>query len=82
MDYPCKSGQREDHKENRTHAKDIDADRWAQLIANGDAGFPTDLPTEVKADLISKVSQLRRSRLLKYIARAIADDILRARGST
>ncbi len=82
MDYPGKSEQREDNEKKGTHAKNFDADRWAQLIANGDAEFPDDLPTQVKADLIAKVSQLRRSRLLTYIARAIADDILRARGST
>ena len=52
--------------------------RWADLIANGEVGFPANLPAGQLRELIAEVRQLRRNRLIDYIARAIALDIHRS----
>jgi len=54
--------------------------RWADLIANGEVGFPANLPAGQLRKLIAEVRQLRRDRLIHYIAHAIARDIHRERG--
>jgi hypothetical protein len=60
---------------------DFDVERWALLVADGQVPFPTDLESSVQEALVRRVSQRRRLRLLKFIARAIAQDICRLRDS-
>jgi hypothetical protein len=55
-------------------------ERWAELIANGESHFPTDLSTENLLKLAVSVARRRRTQLVKYIARAIAQDIHGDRG--
>jgi hypothetical protein len=55
--------------------KGFDVDRWARLIADGQATFPRQLTPSTRAALVRRVAQIRRSRLLNFIARAIAHDI-------
>jgi hypothetical protein len=52
-------------------------DRLADLVAGGAVPFPADLPPAQQADLAGRVRQRRRDRLVRLIARAIADDLLR-----
>jgi hypothetical protein len=54
--------------------------RRAALIAGGEIRFPTDLSADDAADLAREVRRLRRIGLVRYIARAIAQDIQRASG--
>lgn len=54
--------------------------RWAELIATGQAPFPTELCEADQYLLAARVSELRRSRLVKFIARTIAQDIHRPTG--
>ena len=54
--------------------------RLAQLVADGELPFPGNLPLERKQRLLSEVQRRRRDRLVHYIARAIAEDILRGAG--
>ena len=56
----------------------VDLSRWARLIANGHMSFPTELSPQAQEALARKVSTVRKQRLLNYIARAIAADILRS----
>jgi hypothetical protein len=60
---------------------DFDVDRWARLVADGQVPLPTHLESSEQEALVRRVSQLRRLRLLKFIARAIAQDICRSRDS-
>jgi hypothetical protein len=60
---------------------DFDVDRWAMLVTDGQVPFPTHLKSSAQEALMRRVSQLRRLRLLKFIARAIAQDICRSRDS-
>ena len=53
--------------------------RLAQLVANGELPFPTNLPAERSQRLLVEVQQRRRRKLVKYIARMIALDIQRSR---
>jgi hypothetical protein len=49
--------------------------RWAVLVAVGETPLPADLkPAELKS-LLGEVARLRRERLVRSIARAIAQDI-------
>jgi len=50
-------------------------DRWAPMIANGDLGFPPGLNPDFAEFLAEHVRQLRRKRLVQFIARVIAQDI-------
>ena len=52
----------------------------AQLVADGELPFPGDLPLELEQQLLSEVQRRRRERLVRHIARAIAEDILRGAG--
>ena len=49
--------------------------RWAALVAVGDAPFPTDLEPEELSIVLTEVARLRRERLVRLVARAIAHDI-------
>jgi len=51
----------------------------AELIANGEVSFPTGLKKDEKQRLLQTVQDHRRRRLVRYIAGAIAQDILRSR---
>jgi len=51
----------------------------AELIARGEASFPTGLKKHEKQKLLQAVQDYRRRRLVHYIAGAIAQDILRTR---
>lgn len=54
--------------------------RWADAVANGDAPFPSGLSDEDQERLLEHVRRRRRARLVQFVARAIAQDILRSRG--
>lgn len=55
---------------------DLDVlDRIARLVADGELPLPQDLATEDFDWLVKKVRKLRRRRLVRFIARAIAFDI-------
>jgi hypothetical protein len=54
--------------------------RTAELVAAGDLPLPQHLTDEQLAMLVREVRQRRRQRLVQYVARAIAQDILRSRG--
>ena len=54
--------------------------RWAEAVANGEAPFPSGLNDQDQERLVTYVQRRRRSRLVQFIARAIAQDILRSRG--
>lgn len=57
-----------------------DLGRLARLVADGVAPFPADLaPADAEA-LGAAVVRLRRDRLVRHVARAIARDIRRERG--
>jgi hypothetical protein len=56
----------------------LDVDRWARLIADGQVSFPAELSLLTQEVLAREVSQFRRQRLLRFIARAIAMDIYRS----
>jgi len=49
--------------------------RTAELIASGEMEFPQDLGENHKAKLEDKVRQLRRKRLVRFIAGLIAADL-------
>jgi len=51
--------------------------RWAELIAGGEAHFPGSLGRDQQRHLLELVRQRRRSRLVQFIARAIAQEIWR-----
>ena len=51
--------------------------RWAQLIACGEAEFPSELGLEDLKELLLLIGHFRRERLVSFIARAIAQDIHR-----
>jgi hypothetical protein len=50
---------------------------WAELVARGEAEFPVGLSRAQEAQLRQQVRQLRRARLVKFVARQIALDIAR-----
>ena len=62
-------------------AENFDIDRWAQLVADGQTSFPTELTSPQRETLMHRVARLRRTRLLNFIARAIAEDIFRSRSN-
>ncbi len=51
--------------------------RWAELVATGEAGFPDNLLKADEAALCRQVRQRRRDRLIRFVARAIAREIWR-----
>jgi hypothetical protein len=52
-------------------------ERWATLIANGETEFPSDLPAIDQEELLRNVRRLLRSRMVAFVARAIALDLRR-----
>ena len=76
----------EDQRQNpRTGARPADddlLDRLAELIANGEAQFEDAGDEEERQALATKVGRKRRLRLVNFIAREIARDILRCREPT
>lgn len=54
--------------------------RLAELIATGQLPFPEDYHAEPACQLVTTVRHFRRQRLVHFIARAIAQDILNERG--
>jgi hypothetical protein len=56
-------------------------ERWVELVASGEVEFPKDLRSAAAGRLGLEVRQRRRTRLIHYIARAIALDLWRAANS-
>jgi hypothetical protein len=81
MDYRYKIRQQVDVDEHEGCHENLVDDRQARLVADGDLPFPVDLPRPIREVFARKVARLRRTRLLKHIARAIAHDIERSRGT-
>ena len=63
----------------RLSSSNMDLAHLAELIANGEASFPTGLMKDEKQRLLQAVQDRRRRRLVQYIAGAIAQDIFRDR---
>jgi hypothetical protein len=59
-----------------TNGPNWDSSRWAEAVASGAVGFPNNIGCEEAEQLSLEVSRRRRDRLVKYIARMIAQDIL------
>lgn len=55
--------------------QDVDLERWAQLIADGEVSFPGDLAPEQAQRLQRIVRERMRRRLIRFIARRIAKEI-------
>ena len=53
--------------------------RWAELIASGETPLPADLKPEELTTVLREVGRLRRERLIRLIARALAGDLHRSR---
>jgi hypothetical protein len=49
--------------------------RWAQLIANGEVAFPHELQPAQEEALLREVRVRRHDRLVKFVARHIAEHI-------
>ena len=47
----------------------------ALLVAIGEAPLPQDLPPDELGTVLTEVGRLRRDRLVRFIARAIASDL-------
>jgi hypothetical protein len=54
---------------------------WADLIADGQDTFPTDLTPQDHDRLLTQVRSRLRARLARFVVRQIASDIKRATGS-
>lgn len=52
--------------------------RLAALVAVGEAPLPQDLPPDELRTVLMEIARLRRDRLVRFIARAIASDLERA----
>jgi hypothetical protein len=63
-------------------ANQLNLARLAQLVADGQAPLALPLEPSARSSLIRRVSQLRRERLLRFVARAIAYDIHQSRGDS
>jgi len=50
-------------------------DKYAELVATGEAEFPDGLPQDQHEDLTTKVRSRLRRRMTLLVARAIAQDI-------
>ena len=67
--------------EQASNGTPIDPRRMAELVASGDLPLPQHLPLEQLDRLARDVQQLRRQRLVQFVARVIANDIYNARRS-
>jgi hypothetical protein len=56
--------------------------RWAKLIADGEVDLPDDLDPKQTEQLLTMVQLRRRARLVRWIAHAIAQDLLDDGGKT
>lgn len=54
----------------------------ADLVANGKVGFPAHLTSDESQELLEAVRMRRHRRLVNFIARTIAHDILRSRAQS
>ena len=79
MDHQDNTFQHTGVEKEKSPSEKRDLDRWAKLIAEGEVPFPTELSSLTQEMLAKKISQNRRHRLLRFIARAIAMDIHRSR---
>lgn len=57
-------------------------DRYAELVAAGEAEFPNGLPRDQEEDLVKEVRSRLRRRLVRLIARQIALEIAEEDAST
>jgi hypothetical protein len=55
--------------------------RWAEIIAAGEEPLPQDLEPSQASALTHRVRQLRRQRLVGFIARQVALEVHRARSA-
>lgn len=53
--------------------------RWGALVATGEAPLPQDLQPDEFRTVLLEVARLRRERLVRLVARAIARDLHRDR---
>jgi hypothetical protein len=53
---------------------------WATLVAGGEAAIPTSLEPAELSIVLAEVARLRRERLVRFLARSIAQDIHGDRG--
>ena len=53
---------------------------WATLVAGGEAPIPTSLEPAELSIVLAEVARLRRERLVRFLARSIAQDIHGDRG--
>ena len=60
---------------NSTPDRDEVLRRLAALVAVGETPLPEDLPPVEVRTILADVARLRRDRLIRFIARAIASDI-------
>lgn len=60
------------------HAEQLRA--WAILVASGEAPIPTSLEPAELSIVLADVARLRRERLIRFLARSIAQDIHGDRG--
>lgn len=58
----------------------LELTKYADLIASGEVRLPAGLTRSEEEGLLQAVQVRRRRRLVKFVARAIAQDILRSRG--
>ena len=72
-------GQRQNPLTASRQADDDRLDHFAELIANGEAQFEDAGDDRERQALVTQVGRKRRIRLVNFIARAIAHDILRCR---
>ncbi|MBL9165608.1 MAG: hypothetical protein JNL18_22985 [Planctomycetaceae bacterium] len=54
-------------------------ERRAQMVARGELPFPGGVPDDDQRAIVSRVREIRKERLLEYVARVIAMDIHRER---
>jgi hypothetical protein len=57
----------------------FDLDRWTELLATGEVGWPDHLTESDASQLLIEVRRRRRRRLVRVIAHLIAADISRDR---
>jgi hypothetical protein len=78
MDHQYSSAQRKNSQNEKGSTKLSEIGRLAKLVATGQVPFPTELGSQERTELVSRVAELRREMLLSHIAQAIAMDIHRS----
>jgi hypothetical protein len=56
-------------------ARDEQLRRWAMLVAQGESPVPTELEPNEFVFVLAEAGRLRRERLIRFLSRAIADDL-------